>query len=234
MKYILLIFTVIPLQYQIKAQDSLKVEAIVLDKNNQPLPYVSIGVPKANVGTVSDEKGRFKLELTHFSEKDTILISHLGYKRLNLPLPVFLETLNKNQNKIFLEEKPLVLKEIKVLGDKINMQAYSYENKTKPVLPKFFVFFTNNSNLGLEIARKIDVKQKGPFLLKSVSLEIGLNEYESRVMRMKFYSLANDLPDKLIIEKDIIFRIINKQKEFTIDVTDYDIWLMMILSCLLS
>ena len=52
-------------------------------ENNEPLPYVNIGIKNKTVGTVSNNNGLFNLSLNDkVSSKDTVIFSYIGFKTL--------------------------------------------------------------------------------------------------------------------------------------------------------
>lgn len=56
----------------------------ITDSNNIGLPFVNIGIPKKNTGTVSNENGEYKLKIpSNILENDTVVFSYIGYKTIN-------------------------------------------------------------------------------------------------------------------------------------------------------
>lgn len=54
------------------------ISGVVLnEKNNEPIPYVNIGLPKYAQGTVSDEDGSFQLKFQY--PNYTVFISAIGF-----------------------------------------------------------------------------------------------------------------------------------------------------------
>ena len=47
-----------------------------------PIGYVNIGIIGKNIGTVSDEKGNFVIELNDKYDKDSLKFSMIGFKNL--------------------------------------------------------------------------------------------------------------------------------------------------------
>lgn len=81
----------------------------VLDNNNHPLPYASIGITAKRIGTVTNKAGEFSIKLPHGCDNDTLLISFLGYQSRKLNIPA----INKSEVlTIILMEEPMVLQEV--------------------------------------------------------------------------------------------------------------------------
>lgn len=57
------------------------IEGVITDEeNNEPVPYATVRVQRTSVGTISNEEGRFLLKLERKFEKDSLVISCLGYQ----------------------------------------------------------------------------------------------------------------------------------------------------------
>lgn len=54
------------------------VSGVVVDENNQPIPFVNVYFPNSSEGTISDEKGQFKLNSKNNHQQ--LVISLVGYK----------------------------------------------------------------------------------------------------------------------------------------------------------
>jgi hypothetical protein len=80
-------------------QDSVyffEIRGRVLDKSDkQPLPYSSIYVSGTTMGTVTNDDGQFQLKLNSKYLPDTVIISCIGYKRIQAPVSFFI---NANQD----------------------------------------------------------------------------------------------------------------------------------------
>ena len=88
---------------------------IIRDGNsNAPIPYANIYLKSDKyAGTVSNTDGRFKLLVAATLNKDSLLISFVGYKTTK----IYIEESTFSQSmSIFLTELPVVLKDIQVLG----------------------------------------------------------------------------------------------------------------------
>ncbi len=110
MKHKLIILTSF-LIFQISTAQT-RVKGIVLDKNNDPMPFVNVYFPGTTTGTITDEDGKFYL----YSEKNhsSIKISFVGYKEKT----VSLQGKNKLNLVIKLTPKAEKLKEVKIYAAK--------------------------------------------------------------------------------------------------------------------
>ena len=64
---------------EIERKNVVKVEGLVLDENNKPLPGTSVVIKGTTIGTVCDLDGMFKLEIP---ENATIVMSFVGKRTI--------------------------------------------------------------------------------------------------------------------------------------------------------
>lgn len=101
------------------------VTGVVTDgQTKAPLPYVSVGVPRAGVGTTTDENGRFTLEI--LSPYTTVVFSYLGYQ----PATRTLAAGTRQQLDVRLVASAAELDEVVVTARK----APRYQNKDNPAV----------------------------------------------------------------------------------------------------
>lgn len=61
-----------------------KVGGVVLDEEDEPVPFANVVFKNSTQGTVTNENGRFYME--SLQTYDTLLVSFVGYARRELPL----------------------------------------------------------------------------------------------------------------------------------------------------
>ena len=74
-------------------------------ENEEPVPFVSIGVLGENIGTVSDVKGKFILTIDSTHVYDSLCISCIGYYSKSYSIEELIET-SSNQDIIALRLVP--------------------------------------------------------------------------------------------------------------------------------
>lgn len=67
------------------AQEMKKIEGLVVDENDLPLPYVSLTIGTQS-STLSNAEGGFSLKFSENTLKDSVRVSYIGYKVLKLSL----------------------------------------------------------------------------------------------------------------------------------------------------
>ncbi len=88
------------------------IKAWVIDENKLPLPYANINVLNKNKGVISNEEGCFTLNISELNKTDTLRISYIGYKSIDLTLEAL-----KISPIISLREENLILNNITVFAN---------------------------------------------------------------------------------------------------------------------
>ena len=57
-----------------------KIEGIIVDSLKNPIQYTNIGILNKSIGTVSNEEGKFILNIGKANLNDTLRVSCFGYK----------------------------------------------------------------------------------------------------------------------------------------------------------
>lgn len=199
------------------------ISGTIISKNeNQPIPYVKIGIEKKSTGTISDEKGKFSIDLSNAEPQQKIKIEVPGYD----PYQETIQDFKKHdQQKIFLTEKTKNIQEIAIKPKKLVDKNWGVNTKTKSVTYSVNPEFDKKSFLG-ETALEFNAKKRSK--LKNINLNIA--SYVSTqpvLMRYSIYSEKNGFPDKNILEEEITVELTEnmiKDGTYTLDVNDRNIW----------
>ena len=74
-----------------------KVAGIVRDKqSDEPLPYISVYLAHIKKGGITDSLGKFIIESDYSFSKDTLRITGVGYKEVNIPVTSLRDSLSLN------------------------------------------------------------------------------------------------------------------------------------------
>ncbi|MGX5683561.1 carboxypeptidase-like regulatory domain-containing protein [Chryseobacterium cucumeris] len=200
------------------------VSGTIVSKNeHQPIPYVKIGIEKKSTGTISDEKGKFSIDLSNTDPQQKIKIEVPGYDLYQKTIQDFKKY---DQQKIFLTEKTKNIKEITIKPKKLVDKNWGVNTKTKSVIYSVNPEFDKKSFLG-ETALEFNAKKRSK--LKNINLNIASYvSTEPVLMRYSIYSEKNGFPDKNILEEEITVKLTEdmiKDGTYTLDVSDRNIWL---------
>lgn len=199
------------------------ISGTVISKNeNQPIPYVKIGIEKNSTGTISDEKGKFSIDLSNAEPQQKIKIEVPGYNSYQETIQNFKK---HDQQKIVLTEKTKNIQEITIKPKKLVDKNWGVNTKTKSVTYSVNPEFDKKSFLG-ETALEFNAKKRSK--IKNINLNIA--SYVSTqpvLMRYSIYSEKNGFPDKNILEEEITVELTEnmiKDGTYTLDVNDRNIW----------
>lgn len=207
-----------PYEISKKRGNTSEILGMVLDrKGNRPLPYVNIGVLNKEVGTVSDEAGKFRLTLNDEFENDTIRISSIGYK----PIEILVNTVKKKEQpvRIELSEEISALEEVVITA-----KAFRKKNLGNKTESKFLSTGFSYDQLGAEMGVKINVRKR-PTFVDAFNFNISHNRLSAKsVFRINFYTVENNRPKENIMTKNILVPIEPKQTgKITVDLAPYDL-----------
>ncbi|WP_353151144.1 carboxypeptidase-like regulatory domain-containing protein [Chryseobacterium sp.] len=199
------------------------ISGTVISKNeNQPIPYVKIGVEKENMGVISDEQGRFSIGLSTLAPQKKIIIEVPGYELYTEAVEDFKK---HDVQKIFLKEKIKNIKEIALKPKKLIDKNWGVNTKTKNVLYSVNPELNKDSFLG-ETALEFNAKKRS----KITNINLNIARYVSRepvLMRYSIYSEKNGFPDKNILDEEITVELTEdmiKDGTYTLNVNDHNIW----------
>ncbi len=206
--------------FDIKKTPGLSTEfsGLILDKKtNQPLPYVNIGILNREIGTVSNSNGKFSLELKEEFKNDTIRISSISFK----PVEILIRNIiQKTEPTIYkLEEDISELNEVVITAKSFKKRTLGNTTESKFVSTGF-----SYDQLGAEMGVKINIR-KNPTIVDAFNFNIPYNRLSAKsVFRLNFYSINKRKPGVNLLKDNILFTIEPKQKgNVTIDLKPYDI-----------
>jgi len=205
------------------------VEGFVLSKEtNQGVPYVKIAIENKSMGTISNDKGQYFLDLNNTTPTDFLIIDVAGYQIYRKEIKDFLS----QKSPIYLvPEKVIDIEEVVLQSRNYKLENVGYTSKSKTLhidyLPKSSKIAQRNytedelSQPQNELAVPIKISKKS----KVKKINIHFAKFTSTVsipIRFTFYTSFNNKPDKSINTEDYVFEI-DKNKIvngiFSIDVS---------------
>ncbi len=188
----------------------------VLDvKNNEPLPYVNIGIKNKNIGTVTQRDGSFQMRIPPDLARDSLTISMAGYNsqtisvsriiRESKSINILLKERYTELNEVVITEKTLP---VKILGNTTTSNFVSVG------LPLKF--------LGSEVGVKINLGKKS-VMLKKFSFNVSGNRLDTAVFRMNIYDVRNGVPFENVLQKNILIPVGKRTGLYMIDLSEYKI-----------
>lgn len=193
--FLLLASTIVPAQIKGK----------VIDANNQPIPYVNIGVQNEKIGTNSEEDGSFYLPI---KEEKMIVFSALGYEKKIVPSSA--------------------IQTVQLVSTTYQLNDVIITNKKETRI--FELSLTNSISQAFENGPKIDAiyfpygaKIKKNRYLKKIGLFTESN-IETASVKIHFYNVTpSGLPGEELITKDLIVQVKKGSRKTYFDISDYNL-----------
>ncbi|OWP83574.1 hypothetical protein BWK59_09840 [Flavobacterium davisii] len=182
-----------------------QVKGKVVNLDNQPIPYVNIGVQNETIGTTSDEDGSFYLPI---KQEKMIVFSALGYEKKIISSSaiqtVQLVSTTYELNEVVVMNK----KETKTFELSFNKgMAQAFENGPKIEA----VYFPYES----KIKKNRYLKKIGLFTESNI---------ETATVKIHFYKVtSSELPGEELLTKDFIIQIKKGSRKSYFDLSDYNL-----------
>ena len=205
----------------LSAQENIQLSGIVTDNNGQSLDYVNIGVLGTDVGTVSDQDGKYTLILKPvIGVEDSICFSIIGYESKFFILK---NLLAKSDHNIELSEKIFDLSEVVVKPEFANLKEKGSAKTSSKRNVNFAISQIPNQNLGSEIGKRFKIKKQS--FLESYKFYISQNDFDTVGFRINVYEMKNGKPGDLILKENILYEIQNQKTGWVeINLAPYNIY----------
>ena len=199
------------------------ISGIILSKEeNKAIPYVKLGVEKEKLGTISNERGEFSIDLSSINPDKNIKIEVSGFEPYSQSVGNFIKN---NPQKIYLSEKFHSIKEVELAPKKLVAKNWGINTKTKSISYSVNPQLNKENFLG-ETALEFSTKKRAK--IKNINLNISqFNSDKPVLMRYIVYSEENGFPGKSLLEQEINLEVTaDKIKDgvFSLDVNDQNIW----------
>lgn len=205
-KYVIAIFASL---FIVGAIYGRNIEGIVLCKESQdPIRYANIGIENKNIGTVSNDSGRFVMEVGSNSFNDSLLISCIGYENFYIKISEF-DT--DSEKVLLLTSVKYNLKEVVIKPRKIKPKLFGISTKSKKIHAGF-----KQNNLGYECGVLMSSNKVAH--LKKVKINIASCSYDTIFYRVNVYKQQNKSSFKNILREPIYVVLPNSQLKDEIEI----------------
>jgi len=189
----------------------------VLDSSNDdPLEYVSIGVVGTPLGTITNAKGEFGLEVKGQPGNATVRFSMIGFKAQAISLA----ELSNQKNAIRLIVEPVKLAEVivKPFSGKLKKAGTPDFSKPGQVCGWSGTEFGKGSEIGLKIALG-DQNVR----LQSLHIRVCMQSFDSCLFRLHIRDVVNDLPADELLSDNILLLITKRSGWADVDLQKYNL-----------
>lgn len=189
------------------------------ENSTTPIPYAIVKVQHKNIGIVSNESGKFNLSNQGIDAGDSIIVTCLGYKPKSFSVSEW-----KNDLSIYMKPDPIQLSEAKISAKRAKEIKIGITNGgTKSLFIPLFTKkeFSTDNLIGREIGTIFNIENNCS--INGIHIYVASNKYDSIKMRAIFYSVENGLPKDIIVNRDIIFSVSEKNGWVNIDISQHNI-----------
>ncbi|MDP2455211.1 MULTISPECIES: alpha/beta fold hydrolase [unclassified Kaistella] len=172
------------------------IQGVIKNEENKTLSYCAIGIKDTNVGTITDEKGFYKIIIPNEFQNKNVIINAEGYLEQSFNL---LE-LKANPN-VILKFKTENIKEVILTAKKLKEKTIG--QKSRPIITFSKMFDKNVPTI--EQGNIFEIYKKTKLNYFSFHI-IPSSKYEQITLKLNIYSVKNSLPDESILNENIIFK----------------------------
>lgn len=160
----------------------LTVEGLILDRyTNEPIPFATIGIPAAAIGTITNLNGEFRFLFPDSLRNEKINFSHIGYD----PYEIDASLLEGSHHRMSLEPKVIPLQEVvvrlvnpeKLLDEMLESRALNYASRP--------VFHTSFYREGVEYKKGLVSLTEAVFQIYKTPFDHPVNSDQARLLKMR-------------------------------------------------
>ncbi len=165
-------------------------------KPGTPLPFVHLGVQGQNLGQISDDRGRFALDLSTLSATDSVTFSMIGYHTLSFALTDG----HRQFHKVSLRPATYDLGTVIVRSpDRLPLRKMGRFRASKTTIGE-----SGFEQFGFGGEWATLIKYEGmPFLAQSFNFHTRFNTVDSVLFRVNIYALEQGLPGPSLLHRPI-------------------------------
>lgn len=179
-----------------------------------PLSYVNIGVVGQGVGTVSDDKGNYLLDLSNLSDEAVVRYSILGYESVEYTI--------SDIRAQWVDTRLIGMKSIVLDLPQITVNPKDYKARrvgNELIKPNFNAGFYYN-DLGNELGTMVKIKAR-PAFVDQVNLHLAWCRYDTIFYRLNIYRVDGGEPVERIYSSVLIIDYRDQQgKDIHVDISD--------------
>jgi hypothetical protein len=185
---------------------------IINGTTQQAVPFVNVGLPHRNLGTVSDEQGHYNLPYNAAYAADTVRISSVGFQPRLVPFSSLLSAPS-----VTLTPQNVALSEVSVAAVSVYQRTHTVGLATPAPKTNFHMMA---NELGTEIGSLIHLPQH-PALVQSLHVAVVQNEAGPLTFRLNLYRLdAQGRPTtEKLLHRDVLLTAQSEAGVLTVDLT---------------
>jgi len=169
---------------------------IIYDKDTKiPIPFSTVVIEKIGLGTISNFEGLFYLRIPKKHSKANIIVSHLGYDNLSVPI----EMLEGKTYKLYIQPRYIPIQEVFIRNiDAKGIIKSAIENKTKNYYSSN-IYLTSFYREGVKRNNKYLGYSEAVFKIFKSSYQTGTEFDQVRLLKSRKIELS-ERSDTLIVK----------------------------------
>jgi hypothetical protein len=187
------ILSTILLIFNYSYSQSLTISGNVKTNSNKKLEYVNIGIKKKNVGTISNENGKFLITIDKSFLKDSLTFSYVGFKNLTIKIE---DIKSRKLNEFILLEQSTELNEVVISTRKRKIRKLGTKSYVSMVAGYLWSRENFENRDIIEHAKYLNIKKPSKILNLNINLFSVFSD--SITFRVNFYTIKDKLPNKRI------------------------------------
>lgn len=188
---------------------------VINQSDGEPIEYVNIGIVEIAIGTITNEKGEFKLDTKGLPIDSKVRISMVGFQTQTFTV----DELSKNSNSIKLLEQTYTIAEV-IVKPKGIIRKVGTTSSTKGggVLGWGGTQFGSGHEQGTMINLG-----NTPVMLKSLHVKLYKQSFDSTLLRLHIRNIADDIPNNELLKENVIINISEESGWVEFDISKYGI-----------
>ena len=175
-----------------------------------PLPYVNIGVFNKNIGSISHDDGSFQIDVSNANEDDALTFSMMGYETKDISISEVKGDVDVRLTSRTFQLREVVFEDAKRKPVKVGRYTPTKQTTGHSGTRKF--------GLGGEWGLKIFNEGK-KYWVDGIGFHTRFNHLDSILFRLRIYSIANDLPNENLLQKETFVKSYKKDKWIVKDIS---------------
>lgn len=202
---------------------SLIVSGKIVNSDQHPIPFASLGIKGKSIGTIANEHSAFRFTITpeNLNLQDQLIVSSIGYAEATIPLADFKDNTSRT---IILRAATTELEMVSIKATKPKTKIVGRTSSSTFMAANLYTESNLiDDNLGKEQATII--KMDDYCHLKDFNMLVAFNRFERVKFRLNFYDVKDGMPNKRIVNKEILFDVTAERGWVTVDLKPYNIYL---------
>lgn len=170
--------------------------------SQEPLSYVTIGIINGSTGTITNEKGIFKLDVRGLSLKSQVRVSMIGFESQIIELAHLIGT----ETTIALKESITQLSEVIVKPEKVKRKTIGTKSTSAKTVTGWGGCGNCSEDLG-GIERGIRIHVSKPVFVENVNFHVAYLGYDSMLVRLHIRTIKNDSPETELLQTNVYTKV---------------------------